>query len=76
MSFDDGELGLHSCFSMSTRDHEQRASGGSAAPPAPAIVSRVARLSTLQRLRRPVSFLSRSLHKTYLAEILVSNIFS
>lgn len=48
---------------------------GSANPPAPAIVG-ANRPPVRDTARRPVSFLSRSLHKTYLAEIRVSNIFS
>lgn len=75
--FDDGELGLHSCFSISTRDDErcatrrisEPAGAGHCRHESPACPRYGAP-------RRPVSFLSRSLHKTYLAEIHVSNIFS
>nr|WP_239156077.1 hypothetical protein [Burkholderia pseudomallei] len=73
VSFDDGELGLRSCFSLSARDDAQRA--GSTGAPARPPSAPIARLPAMRRLHRAVSFLSRSLHKTYLAEIHMSNIF-
>lgn len=75
--FDDGELGLHSCSSISTRDDERCATRRIGEPAGAGHCRRESPACPRYGApRRPVSFLSRSLHKTYLAEIRVSNIFS